>query len=117
MYKDHPIVPLSLRADVLETLHSGHKGATTGSQIRVKSMKRMIWDNRETNLQYMVTVDGSGRITLRNRVFLRQIIPFINNAWTERGVYTGSKKVTINLRTPESLRSGGYPQDRRKTLE
>ena len=63
------------------------------------------------NWQYKV--DGSGRITLQSRVFLRRIPPFINNAQTEssakldveRGVYTGSKEVTISPRTTEGAES------------
>ena len=64
-------------------------------------------------LQYKVKVDGSGHITFQNRVFLCRITPFIKNTWTEsrakldvkKGVYTGSKKVTVNPSTPEGTKS------------
>ena len=65
-----------------------------GTVVRLQNQRgphKQRWDRSEVVIevllfsQYKVRVDGTGRVTLRNRVFLRRIIPYVTEAEVQPG--------------------------------
>ena len=50
MYQDHPIVPPSLRAEILDTLHSGQQGATS---MVARASNSVWWLNMNDDIRTM----------------------------------------------------------------